>query len=97
MIKICTENGCGRPHHGKGLCSKHYDAKRYMEDPERCQKQSAKWHASNPGYGAKWRLDNKEHITKYLENNRERARERTAKWRLDHPGYNAKYSAHAFL
>ncbi len=33
-MKICSVEGCGRKHEAKGLCSKHYQSRRYTQIPE---------------------------------------------------------------
>lgn len=30
-MRTCSVDGCGQPHHAKGLCSRHYEARRASE------------------------------------------------------------------
>jgi len=34
-MRTCSVDGCGQPHHAKGLCSRHYVARRASEPNQR--------------------------------------------------------------
>ena len=42
-METCSVKMCGDVCHAKGLCSKHYDAQRRKDNPEKCRKQYREW------------------------------------------------------
>jgi 5-methylcytosine-specific restriction endonuclease McrA len=44
-VRTCDE--CERPAFAKGLCSRHYDRRRYWANPEKHRERAKKWHHDN--------------------------------------------------
>ena len=72
-MKKCLTRGCKKLCCAKGLCSKHYDAKRLKEHPEKCRASYRRWAAKN--------IEREhERKKKWNRDNAQRCRENNRRW-----------------
>lgn len=91
-MKTCNITDCLEPHHGKGMCKKHYLNNYYKNNRIKMLNQSKKYQKENSKklvekrkkQKAEYYLKNKERISKahkeYRENNKEKEKARHLRW-----------------
>lgn len=87
--RTCTVDGCDRPHHSKGLCSKHYWAEYRANNSEVLRQRKAEYRADNAEaikeYKAEYYAQNREAILQHMAeyNARPEVRQRKAEYRAN--------------
>lgn len=65
-MRICTVDGCAKPHKARGLCSSHYNRMHYAANAEAMRERARRWHAENPDKAAERnRRRDPEHLRQY--------------------------------